>query len=49
MSETCKVVTIKTENGLVEINESDFDKSIHKLAHYKSKPSKANKADKTES
>jgi hypothetical protein len=31
MSQTCKVVTIKTKNGPVEINESDFDESKHKL------------------
>jgi hypothetical protein len=52
MSQVCKVVTIKTKNGPVEINESDFDKSKHKLESDKSKPVntlKLNKAAKAES
>ena len=38
MSDTCEVVTIETENGPVEINKSDFDGKIHKLAGEKSAP-----------
>jgi hypothetical protein len=31
MVDTCKTVTIKTKNGPVEINESDFDAKVHVL------------------
>ena len=36
-------VLIQTENGPVLINESDFDKSIHKLATDETKPTKTAK------
>lgn len=35
------IVVIETENGPVEMNESDFDEKIHKL--YKEKPVKNEK------
>lgn len=31
MPETCETVVIKTDNGPVVINKSDFDEKIHKL------------------
>jgi len=37
MSETCETVTIKTENGPVVINKSDFDQKSHTL-HGDEKP-----------
>ena len=30
--EACETVTIQTENGPVDINKSDYDPKIHKLA-----------------
>lgn len=31
MSMTCPIVTIETENGPVDINESDYDSAVHTL------------------
>jgi hypothetical protein len=31
MSGSCPIVTIKTANGPVDINESDFDPAVHEL------------------
>lgn len=39
MAGTCPTVTIETENGPVDINESDFDAKTMKLA----KPAKTSK------
>lgn len=47
--ESCAVVTIETENGPVEINESDFNPEIHKLADLsESKPAPINPSTVTE-
>lgn len=32
MRYTCETVTIKTSNGLVDINKTDYDAKIHTLA-----------------
>jgi hypothetical protein len=40
----CEIVTIKTKNGPVDINKSDFDEKKHKIHIEKhQKPAKNNK------
>ena len=44
----CPVVTIETENGPVEINESDFDAKKHKLSKGQKAPAGASGGSKTD-
>lgn len=41
MSDVVPIITIETENGPVDINMSDFDPSVHKVAGGESQESQS--------